>query len=372
MSFTFFPRQSSGSSRLVVPGSQHLATYLDISEVRNKIFFDYNPIYQLPIGETEIDLDGIISPITVRGDVRPLAGHTWWHGLPITSAKAGAGAGTTTLSNTANPKQIQISCSTAAIDLTGWVAGSKAIICSKTGSVGLFTINGFTGDTVTFDLDGDDVPEVDGLGAFITLVPNVSITNSVNILSTYPNIGFQGIYFQSTSSLNVLGKSTLENCCFFGCAEPVKVSKSGLLIFIEKENSIIQSQNGIHSILNGFVSADYVSIAKSSNVCFLAEDGGKISAKNSVSSWGSEGGYFATLDGFIACEDSLAIKMTKTGYHADNGAKIKASGAGAQYCTTTGFKATRVSVIEASDCSTNTDNNGSNTSKDTTSELYYD
>lgn len=62
---------------ITLPSSQAEATFTSIDDIKNKLFLKYCPILELASGEHTISLSNIYSPLTIKGDTRVLAGHTW-------------------------------------------------------------------------------------------------------------------------------------------------------------------------------------------------------------------------------------------------------------------------------------------------------
>lgn len=351
---------------ITIPASQAEATFTSIDDIKNKLFLKYYPILELASGEHSISLANIYSPLTIKGDTRVLAGHTWEHSRSVQSSKTGSGVGAVTLSSSGN--DITIACATTNPDFTDWGNGDKVIIADTSGNVAEYTIDSIASNTITLTATA---PTVNSLGASITLVPNRKITNALLITSGLFN--FVGVTFSGITDDYVLnvqdGKITLENCLFYDVKTALLSNMRGNIECVGAENSIIDNDNGVEAFHGGVAHCQKMTVIKSSGKGFYADIGGCIDAQYAISMWCNKG-ICAWNNSSVDAQYAFAAKITTSGFDADGASSIRAWYASAKYCNT-GYYANRGSFVDAYSVSGNSEGNSSNYASGLDSTVYY-
>lgn len=239
---------------IVHPLSQIEATYNSISDVKNKIFFEYQPIVELT-ENTSLDLANI-NELTITGDTFPLAGHTWFFGLSVLSTKTGVGNGIVTLTRTTN-KKLTVTCSISNPDFSG-LSGKCFLVANITTTpmVDFFgnfrditsasgyelTVDSVSGNEITFI---EDLPNTfDVLGGSLTIIPNLHITNTMIINKEIKKIKFIGLCFDE-GIINQNNNVFFENCAFYNTTGNCITNVNGNITFEEKENTVCLYEEGI-------------------------------------------------------------------------------------------------------------------------------
>lgn len=351
---------------LALPASQVAATFTNIDDIKNKFFLKYYPILELAAGEHSLSLDNIYSPLTIKGDMRALAGHTWLHSRSVQSTKTGAGVGATTLSSSGN--DITIACATTNPDFTDWGNGDKVLITDTSGNVAEYTIDSILANTITL---ATAAPTVNALGASITLVPNRKITNAFVITSGL--FSFVGFAFHGITDDNVFnirdGKVAFENCSFYDVKTALSSEFRGALELAGAENSLVDVDNGIVALHGGNVSCEKSIIVKATDKGYYADVGGCIDARYANALW-CDRGFSAWNNSALDVEYALAAKISRNGFDADGASSILAGYASAKYCVC-GYCANRSSFINAYNVSANSEGNSSNYYSGSDSTVYY-
>lgn len=292
------------TTHLVTPVNQAAATFTNIADAENKIFFRYKPIIT---SLTSIpDLSNIYDDITIQGDTRPLAGYTYVHcplattTIPHWTTVAGAGTGYVTLSSSGNT--VTITMSGTAVDLTGWGNGDKLYICNTSRSVSLYTIDSISGSTITLT---SAAPTVNAYGASITFVPNQTITQDITFTHTASRVTFQGYLINSNATAQT-GFITYGNLRCSNC------------VFVSSRNDTFYGDRYSDTIWEGFENT----IIGGAGAALVTDGGNQRGAITTV-----YGGYFGALfmgPGNITVDYSRYISSAGYNIHAESGAVVQA------------------------------------------------
>jgi len=298
-----------------------------------------------------LDFSKIKGSLTLEGDTRTLAGHTWIHGMTIRSTNAGSG--TASLANSGN--DITITGSTSNPDLTGYT-GTVAII-DNNGTYAEYTISSASGNTLTLTTTA---PTVGNNGSAITIIPNVKIDGiGIHLNQNHAN----NIYFLGIRASNIIldiGNISLENCyitgnisCDNGSTLKTEGSENSIikstLSIINKNSSIcnlnnsccigISTNNKIDSKYNSNISLEYANIVNIQYIYITKASTGILNYAEVIIGGGIECLYCSRL---IA--EYAKVQDTKSGFIASFGSKIKCEYATALNCDS-GFTANAGSVI---------------------------
>ncbi len=330
-------------SLVIKPASQAAATFNTISSARSKLWLNYMPRIEFPVGiytAADLDLTNIYSPITIVGDQRPLAGLSWQHSIPVYSTATGAGTGNVTLSS--DGYTITITCATTNPDLTGWVAGDKVIIINTSGTVAIYTIDSVAGNVITLTTAA---PTVNALGASITLIPNRSISEQL-IFAIDNNVTLQGFYFDSIPDHETIindGKLAVENTVIYGSTFVGITNERTGILTTGPEVSIIQNTYGIYGYDNSSTICDGSSLMASSDICGRVHNGW-FALNNARILWGAGAGLRPDQGAKIECEGCYIYKSVR-GVDCEQGSKADICISTFQYNTSNRFISAQNSIL---------------------------
>lgn len=275
---TVFP--TLAPPEIVHEATQEDATYTDIADIANKEFFEFKPILSLST-DASVDLDQDIREMTIQGTEYALNGHTWYHSKAVLSSATNAGVGTITFARTSD-KILTVTGSTTNPDFTGLQSGQECIIIgditttSKADFYGntrnitestktLLTVDSVSTNAITFI---EDLPtNIDVLGASLTILPSVHITNDQTIKDGQI-IHYKHVILDDNVVVSSMGCAAFENCVFSG--SDLALRNLGKVDFIGHENTIVACVEGILNdggSLDGHITITFGDIVNTATHC---------------------------------------------------------------------------------------------------------
>ncbi len=222
------------------PANQAAATFTSMDDVKNKLFFGYDPIVNAT--PTMADFASVkCKKVRIVGDTRKLSGLCFTHCptastvIPHWSTATGAGSGTMTLS--AVDYTLTVVGSISNPDFSDRVAGDKCLITDTSKVLHLMTIASVSGNTITFN---ELVPTVNGYAANLILLPNVEITEDFELEFSDVHIELAGFYFTGVVFVN--SKVSFESCVINNGEDNALLSYSEAdVTFIDYETTIVST-----------------------------------------------------------------------------------------------------------------------------------